>query len=63
MLLLLIKSSAWRPFGDWCDDQSLGGAKKLVLILKVDIGDGDDAVVHAVDVVRSGQLLPPEVRH
>ena len=34
-----------RPFGEWCNNQSLCGAKELVVIVKVDISDGDNATV------------------
>ena len=49
------------PVGKRRDDESLGAAEELVLILEVDIGDADETLIDVIEEVESRLLRPLEV--
>ena len=50
------------PVCEWGDDESLRAAEELILVLEVDVRDGDDALVGVLDEVEARLFLPLKVR-
>ena len=50
------------PVGKRRDDESLGAAEELVLILEVDVSDADETLVDVIEEVETRLLRPLKVR-
>ena len=62
-----VECGKWRhtadaPVGKRRDDESLGTAEELVLILEVDVSDADETLVDVIEEVEPRLLRPLKVR-